>query len=384
MLSRSQAGRGERAKSARKRRIGLGVLERLEARELMAFSPVIGPGPDLTVVGIAGPVAAYGGPLAVTVDVANLVHPNEVVNPLAALPNQPSVLPASPETIVAVYASPSRRFNASQEFLVGDIAIPALAPGTVTEQTATFTLPAKRPNGLPGPGHRIYLTFQVDPLGQTGDVNPSNNLTTVGIPVLISPPLPDLRALALQTPSTLQAGDVISPSIKIGNFGTVDSVLQAPIEVDLIVSPKPFPTKGSKVLARYLIESLTPLSQAPSTNFIVGDANLTNPPNVTTLFGAQVTLPKSSNGEYLGVIVDPSKRIRQIRDAVKGPIRPFSFVRKIGPAIAGLPPATVVSQPAPQANLFPIPPFGLINQTAPGSASTPVITPANPTFGGLG
>ena len=384
MLSRSQAGRGERAKSARKRWISLGLLERLEARELLAFSPLIGPGPDLTVVGIAGPVAAYGGPLSVTVDVANLAQPNEFINPLAALQNQPSISPASPQTIVAVYASPVRRFNPSREVLVGNISIPALAPGAVTEQTATFTLPTKRPNGLPAAGHRIYLTFQVDPLGQTNDINPSNTLTPVGIPVLISPPLPDLRALALEAPPTLQAGDVIVPSIKIGNFGTVDSALQAPIEVDLIVSPKPFITKGARVVERYLVDSLTPLSEAPSTNFVVGDANLTNPPNVTTLFGAQVTLPKSSNGEYLGVIVDPNRRIRQIRDAVTGPIRPFSLVRKIGPAIAGLSPATVVSQPAPAANLFPIPPFGLINQTTPGSASNPVVTPANPTVAGLG
>lgn len=376
MLTRSQARGGSRARSARKRPIGPVRLERLEARELLAFSPVIAPGPDLTVSGIAGPVAAYGGPLAVTVDVANLVRPNEVINPLAALPNQPSILPASPATTVAVYASASRRFIPSREVLLGEIAVPPLAPGTVTEQTSVFTLPAKQPKGLPSPGRRLYLTLQVDPAATTGDVNPANNLNTNPIPVLISPPLPDLRALAVDVPTSLQAGDQISPAIKIGNFGTVDPALQGPVEVDLVVSPKPSFTQASSIVARYEIQSLPPLSVAPSTNFVVGDANLTNPPNVTTLFGVPVALPKSSSGEYLGLIVDPKKRIRQIRDVVKGPIRSFFVIGKIGAPLPGLPPATIVSQPAPSANLFPIPPFGPINQNVSAASINPIVTPA--------
>ena len=348
------------AKNARKRPIGVGVLERLEGRELLTVSPLIGPGPDLTVSGFAAPVATYGGPLTVVVNVANIAHPNEVDNPLAALPDQPSVLPDSGPTYVSVYASSTRKFNVNREVLLDLIAIPALAAGSSTVQSTTLTLPSTPPKGLPKQGHRIYLTFQV---AQADDTDSSNNGTTIGVPVLLSPPLPDLRAIAFQTPPTMQPGDVIDPSIKIGNYGTIDSSLQAPIEVNLVASPTAKLSKDAHVIAMYNIDSLTPLSEAPTTNLVVGDANLSNPPNVTTLFGVPVMLPSSPRTYFIGLIVDPNRKIRQIRDLVSGPIRPFTLVRKVGPPIAGLPPAGIVSQPAPPANLFPTPPFGPINQT---------------------
>src|SRR5438105_4542509 len=46
--------------------------ERLEGRELLSYSPLGFSLPDLTVTGRAAPIAAYGGPLAVEVDVRNL------------------------------------------------------------------------------------------------------------------------------------------------------------------------------------------------------------------------------------------------------------------------------------------------------------------------
>jgi hypothetical protein len=74
-----------------------------------------------------------------------------------------------------------------------------------------------------------------------------------------------------------------------------------------------------------------------------------------------VTLPGAPpNTYFLGIIVDPANTIREIREIGQPPSTELSPAVVVGPPITNLPPAGLVSAPASPANVFPIPPFGLI------------------------
>ena len=67
------------------RRADVGSLEQLEARELLAFSPLGFSLPDLTITGQAGPRAAWGGALAVSAILQN-TGASTITEPLSQLP----------------------------------------------------------------------------------------------------------------------------------------------------------------------------------------------------------------------------------------------------------------------------------------------------------
>ena len=65
-----------------RRRTNLADLERLEARELMAFSSLGFSLPNLTISGVVGSTAAWGGTLGLTASVDN-IGASSITNPIA-------------------------------------------------------------------------------------------------------------------------------------------------------------------------------------------------------------------------------------------------------------------------------------------------------------
>jgi hypothetical protein len=353
------------ARRGRRRRPSPLAPERLEGRDLPAYSPLGFSPPNLSVSGFAAPATSYGGPLSVTINLTNTGN-ETLVEPLAALGIGTGTATSAPTNVV-VYISPRRRLSPGV-VPIGTVDFPSVPQAGVVQETANLTLPplSKLP-GFPTSGHKIYLYF----------ATPNKPLTPIGVPVLVSPNLPDLRTVNFSTPPQMQPGDVIAPSIRVGNYGTVDTSTQGPVQVEIVASPtRDFST--SSVVASYTLSDIPPVSVAPTFNFVVGDTNLDPSQNIATITSPPITLPPSSQGYFIGVVVDPAHHIRQIKDVVskRGPVRTVDDILPVSAPLAGLPPAGVVAPPSSLSNLFPTPPGGPINQ-ATTSTTTVTITPAN-------
>jgi hypothetical protein len=342
-----------RSRRAR-RRTDLGAPERLEGRELLAFSPLGMSTPDLTISSAtAGPVATYGGNLGLQIDVSNL-GASSIIEPLSIAPGAPSFADA-PASTVGVFLSRSPRFGPGA-FPIAAVPIPAIRQNSIVRVDTTISLPFQPP-GFPGSGGTVYLFLRANIDNQVEDLNPANN-TTGGIPVTIEAPLPDLQAIALDVPPVMQPGDTIAPEIKVANFGTVDTGLQGPVTVDLVASTDTNFGPGDQVLETFTIDNIPPLSIVPFSGSLLGDVNINDPANVRTVAGAPVTLPAGPPTYFLGVIVDPNRTIRQIHEIGEPPTSALSPVRPVGPPIAGLIPAGQLQAAAPSQNVFPTPAFG--------------------------
>lgn len=348
------------ATQRRRRGTAISAIEGLEGRQLLSYSP-IGSLPDLTVTGQAGPTAAYGGPLTVTVDVRNL-GANSLTEPLALAAGAPSTADSLPSH-VGVYLLKSARDKpgGANSVLVGEIETPSVPQNSLVRLTQTFTLP-DRPKKFPGSGGTVYIGFRADDLLETRDLDRRNNITRNGnnVPVVINAALPDLAAVAIDVPPVMQPGDVIAPSIKIANFGTVNTATQAPVTVLLVASTDTNYGPTDAILARYVITDLPGLSQAPARRTVLGDVNIDDSPNITTLQitadeTQTATLP-AGTGYYIGVVVDPLNQIRELHEIGTGPSPALQLVRRVG-TVPGLPPAGVLSPPSPVTNQFPIPAF---------------------------
>jgi hypothetical protein len=345
--------------AARNRRAALRPeTEALEGRQLLSYSP-IGSLPDLTATGQAGAIAAYGGPLSVTVDVRNLGASSQV-EPLSLQPGAVSTADAGPSHVgVYLLRTPHTHPGAGGSVLIGEIPVPGVPQNSLVTVSQTLLMPAK-PFRFPGSGGFVYLAFRADDLREVRDLDRTNNLSPI-VPVQIEAALPDLAAIAIDVPPTMQPGDVIAPSIKIANYGTVDTATQGPVTVLLVASTDTNYGPTDVILGRYQITDLPGLSQAPQRRTVLGDVTLDNPPNVTTLEtttdGQQnVTLPTGLGSYFIGVIVDPLNTIRELHEVGSGPSSALQQVRLVS-NVPGLPPAGVQSPPSPDTNLFPTPAF---------------------------
>jgi hypothetical protein len=350
----------------RARRPRLDSPERLEARDLLAYTPLGYSLPDLVVTGYTGPVATYGGTLAATIDVRNL-GASSLVEPLHLASGATSTADAGPFS-VGVYLDKGPKFT-KQSKLIGTIDFPnGLTQNNESIVTQTFTLPSQ-PAGFPGLGKNVYVTFVVDVNQQVNELEKINNVSPP-VPVLLAPALPQLAAIGLDLPPVLNPGDFIQPKIKIANYGTVPTnnpganPTGAPVTVLLVASEDATfgPLSQISTVATFTIDNIPPLSEAPTQNLVLGDANITDPANVRTDFvatpSAIVQLPPQVDHYFLGLEIDPNQQIRQISD-LRGPRSTLlQLVREVGPNTSGLGPAGVLRGPAPDSNVFPIPPFG--------------------------
>jgi hypothetical protein len=182
-----------------------------------------------------------------------------------------------------------------------------------------------------------------------------------------------LFPVALDVPPVMQPGDVIQPNIEIANFGPQNSKPQGSFQVLLVATAKRDFKHGFAVVAAYTVESVNPLSQVPQTQTVLGDANIDLPANIELIKGANVQLPIFPHKYFLTVVVDSGHNILQIKDlgkAFHGVGTSTRPIKKVGPPLAGLPPAGVLTTtPSSQAtNPFPDPAFPV-----PGPAAVPIV-----------
>jgi hypothetical protein len=351
-----------------RRRTNLADPERLEARDLLAFSTLGFSLPDLQVTGEAGPRAAWGGPLTVMATVLN-TGSSTITNPIAQAPGNPTTADAAAST-VTVLLTPHRAFN--NVITLGTFQAGAVPQNNLEQLTQTFTLPG-RPPGFHGGRGQFYVRLVTNINNTVLESDTSNNVSPP-IPVKLAPAaLPELSAVALYTPPVMQPGDTIAPTISIENLGTAPS--GTPVQVALVASTTRSFTVGSSIVALYNINTSIPAASQVPTAGSLGDLsqNVNLPSNITTFTGPAVTLPTSPARYFLGVVVDPFGKIPQLRR----PGNAFSQIQVVGPPIPNLPPAGVVS--TPNSNPFPEPAsgnlIGVVSTTTTGVTS-PTITSA--------
>ncbi len=346
-----------------RRRPDLSAFVRLETRELMAYSPLGFSLPDLTVVGQAPPVAAYGGQITVTVDVSNL-GASSINEPLNLEQGAPSHADAPP-SVVGVYLSPRPHGFGPGAVRIGEVSIPTVQQNSTVQVTQTLNMPATAPKGFPGNGKNLYIFFRADDKRQMLELDRTNNVYRAPQPIQLAAALPDLQAIGLQLPPVMQPGDKIQPTIQIANYGTAATAPQGPVEVQLV-------TSTGVVLTTFTIDNIAPLSSVPSRHTVLGDSTLDIPANVVTLTGPIVTLPSSPASYTVGLRVDPNNTIREIHELVSGPTTSLQEAKPVGPPVHGLPPAAEQGDPASSLNLFPTPAYGPIySPFFPNDALTP-------------
>ncbi len=382
-MLRFRASRPRPSQPDRRRPSPPALVERLEDRQLLTYSPLGYSPPDLTVAPQTPPLAAYGGAITVTVDVDNLGAAS-MVNPINQEQGAPTTADAGP-SVVGVYLStnPHGLYPGARTIRLGGIDIPGVRQKSVVTVTQTLAMPATRPAGFPSSGGRLYLYFRADDLNQVTEADRTNNITRAEQPLLVTAALPSLNAIAIQVPDRMQPGDVIAPSFKLANLGATGIPPQGPLLVQLVASTDQNFGPTDVVLASFTIADIPPLSAVPSrTTPALGDVNINDPANVITLTSQAVQIP--AGYRYIGLAVDPFNTIRELKEVPRGPSARLQQIRPVGPPIPGLPPAGVVSLPANPTNQFPIPPFGLLKspylpldaQLASGTVATTAVTPA--------
>ena len=367
-------GRNDRPR----RRPGRVAVEGLETRQLMAYSPFGYSLPQLTVSGFAASEAAWGGQLAVDVTVLNqgassLIEPTHL-SPTTVDPSSGditfnhSTADAAPTT-VEVYAStrPNAKFGAVK---LGTISIPAVTQNSEYETVSTITLPA-RPKGFPSNGGKIYLTLVADNSQTITQADATGDVYRVPNPVRIANPLPNLQVLTVDEPTTLQPGDVISPTIRIENFGAGNPATQGVTTVQVVASLDKNFGPGDAVVATYTISSLPGISNVPTQNPLFLGTNLVPAVNINTTTLSPFKLPTSPGFYYLGIEIDPTASIKMTT-----PPKPALMgVVQVGPRDPYLTPTTLITSPSGVIPVFPYLPSTVIAPVAP---TTPTITPTNP------
>jgi hypothetical protein len=345
-----------------RRRTSLAHLERLETRDLPAASALGFSLPDLTISGSAGTRAAWGGTLGITATVINS-GTSTITNPIAQAPGDVSTADASTST-VAVVITP--RPHSGRAVTIGTFQAPPVSQNSLEQLVETLTLPS-RPAGFAGGGGRFFVHLIVN---ATGSILESNSANDIGPPIPVnvaSKALPELRAVGLATPTTMQPGDTIAPTISISNLGTAAS--GEPIQVALVASTTKNFTVGSSIVALYDVTTSIPgASDVAPMGAIPAFSQTVNPPDNTFTFTAPaVTLPTSPNKYFLGVVVDPFGLINQL----SLPRNALAQIHVVGPPVGNLPPAGVVS--TGNINPFPEPASGVfigVLPTATTSSST--------------
>jgi hypothetical protein len=324
-------------------------VESLEGRQLLTLSPLQTPLPDLTVTGFSAPVAAWGRPLTVTVDVHN-VAASSTIEPLSLLPGSVSSADAGPSQ-VAVYAV--RNVHSLKGAVpLGLINVPAIGQNSVVQVTQTLAMPNKPP-GFRAAGP-INLVFVANATATVLEASPINNVSPP-VRVTLEPPLSEPVVALFNVPPVMQPGDTIVPTISIANLGPADT---GPLTVAIVSSTRPDVNAGSRIVTTYTIPNVPSAAQARPTPPAFGDTNPGPPSNVVTFTGAPVTLPTGPPVYYIGVVVDPLHQTPRVPRRVHGHLaNSFELFQRVGPPIPGLPPAGVVAPTPTSLPPFPIPIF---------------------------
>ncbi len=337
------------------------ALEGLETRQLMAYTAFGYSLPQLAVTGYAAPSAAYGGTLAIDINVENR-GASSLVEPTNLAPGSLSFAD-SPATSVQVFGSIAGNPN---YVLLGTVQIPTIRQNQDYETVTSVVLPA-RPAGFPRTGN-LFLTLVVNNDRSVLQVNNSANIFHIAKPVnVISDSLPNLQVVGFDIPAPLQPGDVIAPTIRIENFGVGDPAAQGPVTVALVASLDKNLSVGDAVVSSFTIASLPGISAVPTLSTVSAIQNLAPTQNEFTITLPPFKLPTTPGFYYLGIKIDPTSQIKQ----TYAPTSALSFPTPVGPPNSFFVPTnTLVSPVAP---VFPNLPINFINTT--GLAQAPLITP---------
>jgi hypothetical protein len=303
----------------------------------MTFSSLGFSLPQLVVSGTAGPRAAWGGTLNVSVYLQN-IGASTTTEPTAQAPGDASQADAGDSTIAVVLTRNARSLKGAIN--LGTIDAPPVPQNNYEQLTQSFTLPS-RPAGFAGSGGKFYVRFIANSNDALQEASQVNNVSKA-VPVSLTPSaLPQLRAIALYVPAVMQPGDTISPTIQVENLGTAATDVQGPVQVALVASVTPTFTLGSSIVALYTVDNIPSVSETPTGgNYKTFAQKIVNTPaNVVTISGSPVTLPTSPATYFLGVVVDPNGTLNQLRL----PSNVFSLIHTVGPKNAGLPPAGVIN-----------------------------------------
>jgi hypothetical protein len=324
----------------------------------MAFSPLGFSLPDLSITGSAATRAAWGGTLGIVATVLN-TGTSTITNPIAQAPGSVTTADA-PTSTVAVVITP--RPHSGRAVTIGTFQAPPVSQNSLEQIAETFTLPA-RPAGFSGGGGKFFIHFIVN---SNGAVLESTKINNFGPPLPVqvaNRALPELRATDLEVPASMQPGDTIEPLITVTNLGTAAS--GSPVQVALVASTTKNFTVGSSIVALYnLNTSIPPASAVPLGGTIAAFSQTTPPSNSFTFAGPAVTLPTSPRKYFLGVVVDPFGAMQQL----SLPKNPFAQIHVVGPPVANLPPAGVVS--TANTNAFPLPASGVFIGVNPTTTTT--------------
>jgi hypothetical protein len=330
-------------------------LETLESRELMAYSALGYSLPDLSIRNaFSGPIAAYGGEVAVTVDVANL-GASSLAEPLNLAPGATSTADA-PASVVNVYLVRNPRLNPERGIFIGTVNVPAIPQNRLARVTATINLPANRPAGYPDSGQNVFLAYKIDAGRQVQDFDRTNNVFRSKTPILLTPNLPQLETVAFEVPANLSPGDAFFPELKVANYGAAPTDVQAPVLVQVVASIDQDFGPGDQLLASFSVANIEPYALAPTQRAIIGDVNLIDPPNFVSLTTTDaVTLPTLPSEYFIGVIVDPFDQIREIDELAAEASPRLEQVKLVRPSGVDLPAAGVVGSPS--TTVFPYFPY---------------------------
>jgi hypothetical protein len=316
------------------------VLEALETRALLAYTPLGYSLPDLTVSGYTSSTASWGGPLTVTANVQNL-GASTLIEPTQLLPGAASRADSTPTTLDVFVSSRKHATKPSQTVLVASLPVPGVTQNSFIQLSQTINLPFQ-PAGFPGDGGKVYVSFFINPNGASAESDFTNNhATATSNPVVIEAPFPELTVTTLGVPPVMQPGDTIAPTIRVANIGPASTSPQGPVTVALVASTTPQFNAGSSIVAAYTVPNIPGASQVSSGAHLTDDENLNPQNNIVTIQGAPVTLPVAPRTYFLGVVIDPLNTIKQLKLIGGKSANRLSQATLVGPPIKGLPPAGV-------------------------------------------
>ncbi len=358
--------RRERRSDRPRRRPDRISVEGLETRQLMTYSPLGYSLPNLSVSGYAAQEAAWGGTLGVEVVVQNqgassLVEPTHLFPTTTDLDTgnvivTQSTADAAP-SVVDVYAS--TKPNATTGLVrVDTVSIPAVTQNSQFQTLSVFTLPS-RPKGFPSNGGKIFLTFVLENSQAVTQKGQTPEFFRVPLPVKIVNPLPNLQVVGFDIPTTLQPGDVISPTIQIANLGAGNPSVQGPVTVDIVASLDKNFGPGDSIVGSYVISSLPGLSEVPTQTGFTGAPNLLPAANVNTTTLAPIKLPANPGSYFLGIEIDPTASIKMTHP----PTPALMSVVQVGPRNAVLPPTTLLVNTNGIVPVFPARPSTVLRPT---------------------
>ena len=368
-------------------------MDSLEGRQLMAYSAFGFSRPDLTVEGYAPPAASYGSTVSLVLDVRNL-GASSIREPLAFFDSRATTDPTvtryqstadAPANEIRVYLSPNPKFDPFNVISLGDISTPEIRqnslvrllqdasapPNTlltnvtpnVFNTAPTVTIPAldTLPANFPDSG-TLYLFFEIDPNRTLAEHDETNNRQRQGVPIQIVDAQGQFEAVGLDVARGMAPGDLIAPNLKIINYGTVD-VDPSPLTVDLVQSDDNQVDSSDTTIATYQINSVQPVTTAPTKKIKRGLKNLDDPANVTTVLastsnpvnptGPNVRLPNALRGYKFGAAVDPQNTVNELGEPNRVPANRITQFRRVGSPLRGVGPVNQVATPATRPLNFP-------------------------------